>query len=267
LNSVEFLMSVSAGGWHGIPMLTSGGTGPMPGEVVAGRGAHRPGGGVVACVAVAAVALAVLHVDGFGTVDPVGRVISDYVALPGGYALLGVAAVALAVAAGLLAAGLRAARLADPSTPVVLLAAASGGLATAAVFPTNDPGTPAGVVAGVHRLAGLVVLVTLPLAAWLIARRAARTPSWLAAARALGWAAGAVCLLSAAFLLGNVAIVISDSPTFTALGAVQRVLYAMVMVVLLLLARATRSAVVAARSAEGSASGAARSDGQLGGMA
>lgn len=248
-------------------MSTSGGTGRMPGEVVAGSGGHRQGGGVAACVAVAAVALAVLHVDGLGTVDPVGTVISDYVALPGGYALLGVAAVALAVAAGLLAAGLRSARLADPSTPAVLLGTASGGLAAAAVFPANDPGTSAGMIASVHRLAGLVVLVALPLAAWLIARRAARTPSWLASARALGWAAGAVCLLSAAFLLGNVPIVISDSPTFTALGAVQRVLYAMVMVVLLLLARAIRSAVVAARSVEDPATGAPRSDGQLRGIA
>jgi uncharacterized membrane protein len=218
-------------------------------------------------VAVAVVALAFLHLDGVGAVDPVRQMISDYVALPGGYALLGVAAVALAVAVALVAAGLRAARLADPSTPAVLLGAAGGGLAAAAVFPTNDPGTSAGLVADVHRLAGFVVLVTLPLATWLIARRAARTPSWRASAPALRWVAGAVCLLSGAFLLGNVPIVISDSSVFTALGAVQRVLYAMVMVVLLLLARAIRSAVAAARIAEGPATGALPSDGQLRGMA
>jgi hypothetical protein len=241
-------MSVSAPRWHGVPMLTSGGTGRGPGEVVAGRGGHRGGGGVVACVAVTVVALAVLHVDGVGTIDPVVRVISDYVALPGGYALLGVAAVALAVAVGLLAAALRPAGLADPGAPAALLGAASGGLAVAAVFPTNEPGTSAGLVADLHRLAGLVVLVALPVGAWEIARRAARTASWRRSAPLLGWAAGAVCLLSAAFLLGNVIpIVISDSPFFTALGALQRVLYAVVMVVLLLLVRAVRTAVEAAQ--------------------
>jgi hypothetical protein len=242
-------MSVSAPGWHGHPMMTSGGTGRGPGEVAAGRGGHRGGGGVVACVAVTVVALAVLHVDGAGVIDPGARVISDYVALPGGYALLGVAAVALAVAVGLLAAALRPAGLADPSAPVALLGTASGALVVAAVFPTNDPGTGAGLVAGLHRLAGLVVLVALPLGAWLVARRAARTASWRAAAPLLGWAGGAVCVLSTAFLMGNVVpIVISDSPFSTALGALQRVLYAVVMVVLLLLARAIRAAGTATRT-------------------
>jgi hypothetical protein len=238
-------------------MMTSGGTGRGPGEVAAGRGGHRGGGGVVACVAVTVVALGVLHLDGAGVIDPATRVISDYVALPGGYALLGVAAVALAVAVGLLAAALRPAGLADPSAPVALLGTASGGLVVAAVFPTNDPGTGAGLVAGLHRLAGLVVLVALPLAAWLVARRAARTASWRAAAPLLGWAGGAVCVLSTAFLMGNVVssvipnvvpIVISDSPFFTALGALQRVLYAVVMVVLLLLARAIRAAGTVTRT-------------------
>jgi hypothetical protein len=177
-------------------------------------------------------------------------VISDYVALPGGYVLLGVAAIALAVAVGLLAAALRPAGLADASAPVALHGTASGGLVVAAVFPTNDLGTSAGFVADLHRLAGLVVLVALPVGAWMVARRAARTASWRASAPVLGWAAGAVGLLSAAFLMGNVVpIVISDSPFFTGLGALQRVLYAMVMVVLLLLARATRTAVAAARTA------------------
>jgi hypothetical protein len=244
-------------------MPISGGTGWTPGEVAVGRGGHRGGGGVVACVAVALVALVFLHVDGAATIDPAIRVISDYVALPGGYALLGVAAVALAVAAGLLAAALRPAGLVDPAAPAALLGTASGALGAVALFPTNDPGTGAGLVANVHRLAGLVVLVTLPLGAWLVARRAARTPAWRASAAPLGWTAAAGCLLSAAFLLSNVPIVISDSPFFTALGALQRVLYAVVMVVLLLLVRAIRSATVAVRAAEGTAAGAPLTDAQL----
>ena len=243
-------MSVSVPGWHGDRMPISGGTGWTPGEVTAGRGGHRGGGGVVACVAVAVVALAVLHVDGAATIDPAIRVISDYVALPGGYALLGVAAVALAVAAGLLAAALRPTGLVDPAAPATLLGTASGALVAVAVFPTNDPGTSAGLVANLHRMAGLVVLVTLPLGAWLVARRAVRTPAWRASAAVLGWVTVAGCVLSAGFLLSNILIVISGSPFFTALGALQRVLYAVVMVVLLLLARAVRTAAAAARPAD-----------------
>ena len=50
-------------------------------------------------VTVAAVVIAVLHVAGAGRVDPVAQTVSDYVAVPDGAALLGLAA------AGLIAAG------------------------------------------------------------------------------------------------------------------------------------------------------------------
>jgi hypothetical protein len=200
------------------------------------------------CVAVAVVALAVLHLDGIGVVDPVVQVISDYVVLPGGFAVLGVAAIALAVASGLLAAVLRTSGLVDAGAPAALLATASGGFVGAAVFPTNDPGTEVGVVANVHRVAGAVVLVTLPLAALLTARRAARSVHWRSSAVALSWAAGCVSVLSGVFLLSHVPIVITDSPIFTASGALQRVLYVMVMVVLLMIARASRSAIDAVRA-------------------
>jgi hypothetical protein len=214
-------------------------------------------------VAVTAVALVALHLDGAGAVDPVVQTLSDYVALPGGYALLGVAAVALAAAVGLLGAGLSGWGLVAPAAPAALLATASGGLVAAAVFPTNDPGTVAGPVADLHRVAGAIVLVTLPLASWLVARRAALSPSWRAAAPALTWLSVATCALSALFLLSNVPIVISGSPIFAILGVLQRVLYAVMLVLLLMIARAARAAVVAARSAADlPVAGAA--DGQLG---
>jgi uncharacterized protein DUF998 len=221
-----------------------GGTGAEPGSGDRAGGA----GAVAACLAVVLGALVVLHVDGVGTVDPVVQTLSDYVALPGGYALLGVAAVALAAAVGLVGAGLRAAGLPDPGAPTALLAAASGGLVAAAVFPTNDPGTLAGPVANLHRAAGAVVLVALPVATWMIARRAARTPAWGAAAPGLTRLAAATAGLSAAFLLSNVPIVITGSPILANLGALQRVLYAVMLLLLLTTARATRSAVVAARA-------------------
>lgn len=80
-------------------MAAIGGAGQLPG----GRG--WPGEqAVIACVVVALVLLGLLHVRGIGAIDPRTDVLSDYVVLPGGYALLGVAALALA-AAGLVIVG------------------------------------------------------------------------------------------------------------------------------------------------------------------
>jgi hypothetical protein len=200
---------------------------------------------VVACVGVTVVALVALHLDGVGTVDPIAQTISDYVALPGGYALLGVAALALAAAVGLIGAGLRGWGLAAPTAPAALMAAASGALATAALFPTNVPGTVAGPVANLHRVAGGIVLVTLPLAAWMIARRAADSPAWRAAAPGLARLGLATAALSAVFLLNNVPIVIAGSPIFAVLGVLQRVLWAVMLVLLVMIARAARSTAAA----------------------
>jgi hypothetical protein len=93
--------------------------------------------------------------------------------------------------------------------------------------------------------------VALPVAAWMVARRAARAPGWVAAAPALTRLAAATGGLSAAFLLSNVPIVITGSPILANLGALQRVLYAVMLLLMMMTARATRSAVVTARAAAG----------------
>ncbi|MCO1655915.1 DUF998 domain-containing protein [Pseudonocardia humida] len=230
-------------------MVSSGGTGQGPGAEGAGEVAARATWPVVACVGVAVTALVALHVDGVGTVDPIVQTLSDYVALPGGYALLGVAALALAAAVWMLGAGLRGWGLTAPAAPAALLSVASGGFVAAAVFPTNDPGTAAGPVADLHRVAGGIVLLALPLAAWMVARRAVESPAWRAAAPALTRLSVAVAALSVLFLLSNVPIVISGSPIFAVLGVLQRVLYAVMLVLLLVIARAARATAVAARTA------------------
>jgi hypothetical protein len=198
---------------------------------------------VVASVAAAFLSLVVLHAIGSGTLDPLSRTISDYVFLPGGYALLGVAGLALAVAAIVLAAGLRRGALPDAGPPSALLMSMAGALALVTVFPTHDPSTSAGLVSTVHRAAGGWVLVVLPQAVWMIARRARTAPGWTAAAPVLTRCAVVTTALSAGFLLLLLPIVIGGSPGFPLLGGVQRVLYAVVMLVLVVTARATRLAV------------------------
>jgi hypothetical protein len=238
MNSVEILMSVSASNWHGEAMTTTGGTGPGPGGTTwAGEAI------VTTCVIVALLPLVFLHVNGIGAVDPLQDVISDYVFQPGGYALLGIAALSLAVASVVLATGLREAGLPRARGPAALLVSVATALVLVAVFPTHATGTPAGLVSIVHRAAGGWVFAMLPLTAWMVAQRARSAPAWQPAAPALSRCSGATGVLSALFLLSHIPIVIAGSPGFPLIGGVQRVLYAAVMLVLVATARATRLAV------------------------
>jgi hypothetical protein len=237
MDSVEILMSVSVPGWHGMPMTSTGGSGrESAGVAWVGESV------VTASVIVAFLPLGFLHVSGSGSVDPLTAVISDYVFQPGGYALLGAAAIGLAVACVALATGLRRADLPAARVPTFLFVSAAVALVLVAVFPTHTPGTSPGLVSTVHRAAGGWVFAVLPLAAWLVARRAGSAPAWQPAALPLSWAAGVAGVVSTFFLLNHVPIVIAGSPFFPFLGGVQRVLYAAVMVVLVMTARATRLA-------------------------
>jgi Protein of unknown function (DUF998) len=238
MDSVEILMSVSALGWHGDPMTPTGG--------IAGEPAWTSSVGesiVTASVSTALLPLGFLHLSSVGSLDPVRDVISDYVFQPGGYALLGAAAISVAVGCVALATGLRRAGLPAAGTPTVLLVTAATALVLVALFPTHTPGTTPGFVSAVHRIAGGWVFAVLPLAAWLVARRARSAPAWAPAAPALAWSAVVAAAVSAFFLLNHVPIVIAGSPVFPFVGGVQRVLYAAVMVVLVMTARATRLAV------------------------
>lgn len=246
---VGILMYVSAWSWHRGRMTMAGGTGRQPGRT--GTGGSAVAGGI----AVALVVMAYLHITGSATVDPVEATISDYVGVPGGYVLLGTAAFALTAGAVALAAGLRPAALPDPGPPATMLLSGSAALVLVAVFPTNAPDTPAGVVANLHRVAGGWVFAALPLAGWMVARRARLADAWRPLAPLLTGVAGATGVLSAVFLLSHLPIVIGTSPGFPLLGGMERVLYASVMLVLLVTARATRLAVDGARNTSGVALG------------
>jgi hypothetical protein len=230
-------MCVSARSWHGERMTTMGGTGSVPGGTWAGEAI------VTTCVIVALLPLLFLHVNGIGAVDPVTDVISDYVFQPGGYALLGISLLSLTVAGVVLATGLYAAGLPRTRMPFALLMSVAVAFVLVAVFPTHAAGTSAGLVSNVHRAAGGWIFAMVPLSAWLITRRASSAPAWQPAVPALSWVSGFTGVLSAFYLLSHVPIVIGGLPGFPFIGAVQRVLYAAVMLVLVAMARATRLAV------------------------
>lgn len=193
---------------------------------VDGRGAAgkagRAGGVVVAAgVAVAAAAVLALHVLGAGRVDPVALTVSDYVSVPGGQALLGLAAGGLATAGAVLARS--AARPGRPGAVPVLLGLWCAALAAVALFPTNVPGAAPDAAAVVHRWAGAVVFAVPPLAGLLAARRPAGSghrPS-----RALWrWSAGTGAAVLA-FLLAHAPAVLAGGAPFALLGLVERVTY------------------------------------------
>lgn len=198
---------------------------------------------VTTCVIVSLLSLLFLHVNGIGAIDPLNDVISGYVFQPGGYALLGISALSMAVGTIVLATGLCTAGLPRPRLPFALLMSVAVAFVLVAVFPTHEVGTSAGLVSNVHRTAGGWIFAMLPLSACLIARRASSAPAWQPAVPALSWVSGFTGVLSAFYLLSYVPIVIGGLPGFPFTGAVQRVLYAAVMLVLVTTARATRLAV------------------------
>jgi hypothetical protein len=198
-------------------------------------------------VATAAVAAGALHVAGSGPVDPLRTVISDYVVVPGGYALLALAAVALAAASLALAAGLLRSGLPRPGLPACLLVMGALALLVAGAVPTNLPGQPVDVAAMVHRAAGGATFISLPLAGWLIADRAATaTGEWLTRAALLRWSAAVAGSVTVGFLAAQIPIVIGGSPLFPYVGGAERAACATVMMVLVTTARVMWTATAGA---------------------
>lgn len=206
------------------------------GDSTAGHASGLAGAVTVAAL-VAAVPVLVLHVVGAGSVNPLAQTVSDYVAAPDGYALLAVSAAALAFAGLFVAVAAWRSRL--PGAPVLaaLTAAWVVGLGLVAAFPTNVAGAPADVSAVVHRWGGALVLGLAPVLALVVARGlVARGERPVLLVRLTV----ATAALDAAFLLGHVPIVMLGSPGFPLLGLVERVLYALVIVLLPVIARALR---------------------------
>ncbi|GAY10617.1 DUF998 domain-containing protein [Pseudonocardia sp. N23] len=216
--------------------------GPVPVDrVTAGVTAGATAGVTVAAL-VAVVPVLVLHVVGGGSIDPLARTVSDYVAVPQGYALLAVSSAALAVAGLLVAVAAWRTRL--PGAPVLaaLTAVWVIGLGLVAAFPTNVDGAPADISAVVHRWGGALVLGLAPVLAMVVARGlAARGTRPVLLVRLTV----ATAALDAAFLLSHVPIVVLGSPGFPLLGLVERVLYGLVIVLLPVVARALRRGSVA----------------------
>lgn len=197
---------------------------------------------VLGAMIVALVPMGVLHLVGSSTVDPVGAPVSDYVAVPGGYTLIGVSAVALAVAGLVLAAGLGTSGLPRARTVGGALVGWSAALLVVAVFPTNVPGTPVTVTAWVHRLGGAVVFGLLPVIVALVARSAAGAGRFAASAGALRRWALVSGVLTLVFLAGQVPVGFGFGPALPGIGLVQRLMFAMVMASLVVLARAAATA-------------------------
>jgi hypothetical protein len=158
----------------------------------------------LACFGASVLTALVLHVVLGTEVDPVRQVISDY----GLYGAVGFAFCVLTLAAGTgcLLVGMARAGLPVTQPVVALVCCWCAGLALCAFFPTTPTGAPWTFSAEVHRFAGLMLFVSLPAAAGLLASRAANHPSYRGLAermrRHTRWAWGAL----AAFLLSHVPV-------------------------------------------------------------
>ncbi|MET9002034.1 DUF998 domain-containing protein [Amycolatopsis sp. NPDC004169] len=198
---------------------------------------HRPAGpwavAALGCFGLSVVTVLVLHFSQAAEVDPVRQVISDYaLSGAGGFA---VCVLALAAGTGFLLTGLARAGL-PVTPPVVALAACwGGGLTLCAIFPTSPTGAPMTFSAEVHRFAGLVLFVSLPAAAGLLARGAAAHPAHRGLAARLrrhtDWAWAALVV----FLLSQLPVLLApsrafDGPLFQ--GLTERLVFAGYLVLL-----------------------------------
>jgi Protein of unknown function (DUF998) len=169
-----------------------------------------------------------LHVASVGELSPISHTISDYIFVANGTGLLATTALSLAAASVALLLALFARGLPRRGPVAWLIGLWAAGLAVAAVFPTDPTGTPTSFSGAVHRYAGAVMFVSLPLAGWLISRRfISSTP-----VRRFSVAAG---ITSLAFMLSHVSLVHENA---VLLGLFERVLFALLYGLLFTLALA-----------------------------
>ncbi|SED03086.1 Protein of unknown function [Amycolatopsis tolypomycina] len=188
----------------------------------------------IACFGLSVGAALVLHLTQAARVDPVRQVISDYALSPAAGLFAG-CVLALAAGTGCLLAGLGRAGPAVSRSVVALACCWGAGLTLCAFFPTAPTGAPMTFSAEVHRYAGLVLFVSLPAAAGLLARGAAHHPAHRGLAgrlrRHTRWAWGAL----AVFLLSQLPVLLSpsggfDGPLFQ--GLTERLVFVVYLVLL-----------------------------------
>jgi hypothetical protein len=186
----------------------------------------RPGWHRTALAALAVAVVAGLAMQAFGPIDPVNQMLSDTVASWPGALMLGLACAALVVVAGCLAVGAGPARSAPARVLHALLALWAAGLVAVAAFPTNLPGTELTDSAVVHRYgAGLVVAVPPVIGLLVAAGRRLRTASLITVG-------GAVL-----FGVAHGPAVLFGADVLPYAGLAERILFALILVVLALTAR------------------------------
>ncbi|WNV84276.1 DUF998 domain-containing protein [Umezawaea sp. Da 62-37] len=198
------------------------------------RGKRRA---VLAPLAVASLVLSLfpivyLHVASAGQISPISHTISDYIFVANGTGLLAVTALSLAAGSVVLLMALFGAGLPRRGPITVLVGLWSAGLTAATVFPTDPTGTPTTFPGAVHRYAGAIMFVSLPLAGLLISRRFIPSTT----VRNLAFASGITSFL---FLLSHVPVVFPGNGALL-LGLAERILFAVLYGLLFALAAALR---------------------------
>ncbi|MER7888328.1 DUF998 domain-containing protein [Micromonospora sp. NPDC094482] len=125
-------------------------------------------------IAVAALLAVIGHLEVNDDLNPWALTVSDFAVSDRG-GVIDVAMVLLALATAVLLPGLRRTGARAPAAEL-LLGAWVAGLLLAALVPTNEPGTPMTTAAYLHRYASVVAFLALPVAGWLLARRAHLAP-------------------------------------------------------------------------------------------
>lgn len=154
-----------------------------------------------------------LHTVSVGELSPVSTTVSDLIFVEGLGWLFGVSTGLLAVASTALTRALARIRLPGAALITGLLSLWSLGLVTAAAFPTDPIGMDTvSLVGQIHRYAGAMMYVSLPLAGWLVYLRSRGVPAWAPYRRVVGALSLSGAVLGGVFTLSHAPKLFPGSP-------------------------------------------------------
>ncbi|MEV0394248.1 DUF998 domain-containing protein [Polymorphospora rubra] len=216
----------------GLLATTPTGTGDRPPTPARAPGWYRY---ALSAVTVALVAGLALHaVD---DVHPLHQMLSETAVSSAGILLLGVAAAALVAVAGCLGVGIRRAGPRRAGLLTVLLVIWAAGLVALAVFPMDLSGEPTTYAGVLHRY-GAAVAVAVPPLLGLVLAGAGRDDG----ARQLRAASVVTGVAGGVFAAAHLPTILLDADSLPYIGLVERLLLALMLVVVIRVARMLRDA-------------------------
>lgn len=183
-----------------------------------------------------------LNVEFAGEIDPFSRAVSYYIFVERAADTFNATLLAVATATVMILVGMAQLRVRLGRLTVILFGTWCGALLLCVLFPTDNSPRIETASGWIHQFAGASLFVTLPLAGLALARRLGDQPNWARTGRALRALAFGGVWLALCYLAARLPDLLpwQDFPDFldwrSVAGLIQRVLFALELAMLLVLA-------------------------------